>query len=176
MTINKQPAGSDDIRVNHQIRSPQVRVIGADGEMLGIMSSREAQRVAEDAGLDLLEISPNAAPPVCKIADYGKYRYELQKKAAAAKKNQKTVEIKELQIRPTIEEHDYQVKLRAAQRWLEDGDKVKVTLRYRGREMEHQEIGMEVIKRLKEDLLPFSKVESDLKMEGKQVMLLLGPK
>lgn len=144
--------------------------------MVGVVSSREAQRAAEDAGLDLLEISPNASPPVCKIADYGKYRYELQKKAAAAKKNQKMVEIKELQIRPTIEEHDYQVKLRSAQRWLEDGDKVRVMLRFRGREMEHQEIGMTIIKRLKEDLLALAKIESDIRMEGKQVMMLLGPK
>ena len=144
--------------------------------MIGVVSTREAQRTAEDAGLDLLEISPNAAPPVCKIADYGKYRYELQKKAAMAKKNQKVIEIKELQIRPTIEEHDYQVKLRSAQRWLQDGDKVKVMLRFRGREMEHQEIGMVIIRRLKDDLAPLSKVESDIKMEGKQVMLLLGPK
>ena len=162
--------------MNNQIRAAEVRLIGADGEMIGVISTREAQRAAQEAGMDLLEISPNAAPPVCKIADYGKYRYELQKKAGAAKKNQKIIEIKELQIRPTIEEHDYQVKLRSAQRWLSDGDKVKVMLRFRGREMEHQHLGMAIIKRLKEDLLPLSKVEFDIKMEGKQAMMLLGPK
>jgi len=131
--------------------------------------------MAEEVGLDLVEISPNAEPPVCKIMDFGKYKYELQKKANEARKKQKVIEIKEIKIRPTIEEHDYQVKLRAARGFLEDGNKVKMTLRFRGREMSHQDLGMEVLKRLQADLSDIGKVESSPKMEGRQVQMIMGP-
>ena len=126
-------------------------------------------------GLDLVEISPNAEPPVCKILDYGKHKYEQQKKAAEARKKQKVIDTKEIKIRPTIEEHDYQVKLRNARRFLEEGDKVKVTLRFRGREMAHLDLGMEVLRRFKKELSDIGKVETEPKLEGKQAMMLMGP-
>lgn len=141
--------------------------------MLGITNTRDALRTAEDAGLDLVEISPNADPPVCKILDYGKYKYEQQKKAAEARKNQKIIDVKEIQIRPMIEEHDYQVKLRAAQRFLKEGDKVKVILKFRGREMAHTQLGMELVKRLIADIGEAGKVDSDPKMEGKQILTII---
>lgn len=141
--------------------------------MAGVMTVAKALEMAYAAGLDLVEISPNAAPPVCKILDYGKYRYELQKKANEAKKKQKTVEIKELKLRPTIEEHDYQVKLKNAIRFLEEGNKVKFTLRFRGRELSHMDLGMEVLRRYQADLAEVSKVEMEPKTEGKQVMMVL---
>ena len=143
--------------------------------MMGVVSVREALRLAEEAGLDLVEISPNADPPVCKILDYGKYKYEQQKKAAEARKKQKTVDVKEIQIRPMIEDHDYQVKLRAAKRFLEEGDKVKVTLKFRGREMAHTKLGLDLVKRMIEDIGPIGKVDSEPRMEGKQVMTVLSP-
>jgi translation initiation factor IF-3 len=143
--------------------------------MMGVVSVREALRMAEEAGLDLVEISPNADPPVCKILDYGKYKYEQQKKAAEARKKQKTVDVKEIQIRPMIEDHDYQVKLRAAKRFLEEGDKVKVTLKFRGREMAHTKLGLDLVKRMIEDIGPIGKVDSEPRMEGKQVMTVLSP-
>ena len=131
--------------------------------------------MALEAELDLVEISPQADPPVCKILDYGKYKYEQQKKAAEARKKQKVIEIKEIKIRPGIEDHDYNVKMRAARRFLEEGNKVKVTLRYRGREMAHQEIGMELLNRMKEDLKDVTKIEQEPKMEGRQVIMVLTP-
>lgn len=131
--------------------------------------------MAEEAGLDLVEVSPGAEPPVCKILDYGKYKYEQQKKANEARKKQKTVDVKEVKLRPGIEEHDYQVKLRNARRFLEDGDKVKVTLRFRGREMAHQEIGLGVLNRMKEDLGELAKVDMEAKMEGRQAVMVLSP-
>lgn len=143
--------------------------------MIGVVTTREALRQAEEAGLDLVEISPNADPPVCKILDYGKYKYEQQKKASEARKKQKTVEVKEIQIRPMIGDHDYDVKLKNAKRFLEDGDKVKVVLRFRGREMAHTEIGMGLLKKMIEDLGSLAKVEFEPKMEGRQVMMVLGP-
>lgn len=152
-----------------------MRLIGADGEMIGVTPLREALAAAQDAGLDLLEISPNAEPPVCKIADLGKYRYELQKKAAAARKNQKVVLLKELKIRPGIEEHDLQVKLRNARRFIEEGDKVKFSMRFRGREGDHKEFGFQVLKRIKEELSLIGKVEQEPKFEGGQVIMLIGP-
>lgn len=141
--------------------------------MIGVVSIREALAAADEAGLDLVEISPNAEPPVCKILDYGKFKYEQQKKANEARKKQKVIEVKELKLRPMIEDHDYQVKLRAAQKFLEEGDKVKFTLRFRGRELAHQELGLAVLKRMKEDLSLLSKVEQEPKMEGRQMIMML---
>lgn len=143
--------------------------------MIGIVTMREALRQADEAGLDLVEISPNADPPVCKILDYGKYKFEMQKKASEARKKQKVVEVKEIQIRPMIGDNDYQVKLRAAKRFLEEGDKIKVVLRFRGREMAHTEIGFNLLKKMIEDLGTIVKVEFEPKMEGRQVMMVLGP-
>jgi len=143
--------------------------------MLGVMSAREALTKAEEAGLDLVEISPNADPPVCKILDYGKYRYQMQKKKAEAKKKQKTVEIKELKLRPTIEQHDLDVKLKAAVRFLEDGDKVKFTLRFRGREMAHQHLGMALLQRVKEALEGKIRIDQEPKLEGNQAIMLVSP-
>lgn len=141
--------------------------------MRGVMTVREGIALAEEAGLDLVEVSPNADPPVCKVLDYGKYKYELQKKAAEARKKQKVIDLKEIKIRPGIEKHDYDVKIRNARRFLEEGDKVKVTMRFRGREMSHQEIGMEVLKRVKADLADISKVDMEPRFEGRQIMMIL---
>jgi len=143
--------------------------------MVGIVTIREALRRAEEAGLDLVEISPNAEPPVCKILDYGKYKFEQQKKAAEARKKQKVVEVKEIQLRPMIGDHDYEVKLKSALRFLEGGDKVKVVLRFRGRELSHTDIGMELLKRMISDLGGVAKVDFEPKMEGRQVMMILAP-
>jgi translation initiation factor IF-3 len=167
------PRPDDGVRINSQIRSEKVRLVGADGEMIGVVTIREALSAAEEAGLDLVEISPNAEPPVCKILDYGKFKYEQQKKANEARKKQKVIEVKELKLRPMIEDHDYQVKLRAARKFLEEGDKVKFTLRYRGRELAHQELGLKVLVRMKEDLAELCKVEQEPKMEGRQMIMML---
>ncbi|RBO97791.1 translation initiation factor 3 (bIF-3) [Pseudochrobactrum asaccharolyticum] len=140
------------------------------------MTIQEAIALAEEAGLDLVEIVPNAEPPVCKIVDLGKLKYQNQKKAAEARKKQKTVEIKELKMRPNIDDHDYEVKLKAAGRFFEDGDKVKVTLRFRGREMAHQELGMQLLQRVKEDTAEIAKVEAEPKLEGRQMMMVLAPR
>ncbi len=150
-----------------------MRVVDADGEMKGVMSVADGIALAEEAGLDLVEVSPNAKPPVCKVLDYGKYKYELQKKAAEARKNQKTVDVKEVKIRPGIEKHDYEVKMRNARRFLEKGDKVKVTMRFRGREMAHQDIGYDLLDRMKEELSDISKVDMQPKKEGRQIMMVL---
>ena len=150
-----------------------MRVVAADGEMAGVMSVAEGVKLAEEAGLDLVEVSPNAKPPVCKILDYGKYKYEQQKKASEARKKQKTVDVKEVKIRPGIEEHDYQVKLRNARRFLEGGDKVKVTMRFRGREMAHQQIGMDVLKRMIEETSDVGKVDLEPKFEGRQIIMVM---
>lgn len=143
--------------------------------MKGVMSVKTALELADEAGLDLVEVSPGATPPVCKILDYGKYKYEQQKKAAEARKNQKTVDVKEVKIRPTTEEHDYNVKMRNARRFLESGDKVKVSMRFRGREMAHQDIGMDLLKRMQSELADISKTELEPKMEGRQMIMVLGP-
>ena len=141
--------------------------------MVGVVSIREALSMAEEEGLDLVEVSPTAEPPVCKILDYGKFRYQEQKKAAEARKKQKVIEVKELKLRPMIDEHDYQVKLRAARKFLEEGDKVKFTLRYRGRELSHQELGLKVLQRMRDDLTELSKVDQEPKMEGRQMIMML---
>lgn len=152
-----------------------MRVIDEDGEMLGVLSLSEALAKAEDAGLDLLEVQPNVEPPVCKIIDYGKYRYELQKKANAARKKQKTVELKELKMRPTIDIHDYQTKMKNAVKFLAKGDKVKFTIRFRGREMAHQNLGMDVLRRIQTDLGDTVKTDVQPKMEGRQMMMIVSP-
>ena len=163
-------------RANGEITAKEVRLIGADGENIGIVSIREAMRLANDADLDLIEISPNAAPPVCKILDLGKYRYEQQKKKAEARKNQKIVEIKEVKLSPNIDTHDYEVKLRNAQRFINDGNKVKFTLRFRGREMAYLQQGQEVMNRVVTDSEAYAKVEQAAKLEGKQMTMVLSPK
>ena len=162
--------------MNEEIRVPQVRLIDEDGEMIGVMSAREALLRAYDAGMDLLEISPNAVPPVCKITDYGKYKYEQQKKANEARKKQKIVEIKEIKVRPNIDDHDYDVKMRAAKGFLEEGDKVKVTLRFRGREMAHQDLGAKVLERIRTELGELAKVEQMPRLENRQMIMVLAPK
>ena len=170
------PPTRDGPRVNDEIRAPQVRLIDAEGEMQGVMSARDAWLRAQAVGLDLLEISPNADPPVVKILDFGKYKYELQKKKNEAKKKQKVIEIKEIKVRPNIDENDYQVKLRAMKSFIEEGDKVKVTLRFRGREMAHQEIGIKVLERIRADMDAATKVEQMPKMENRQMVMVLTPR
>ncbi|MCR9122107.1 MAG: translation initiation factor IF-3 [Phyllobacteriaceae bacterium] len=161
---------------NDDIRDPEVQLIDADGENRGVTDTRDARRMAEDAGLDLVLISPNAKPPVAKILDLGKLKYEQQKKAAAARKKQKTVEVKEVKMRPNIDTHDYEVKMKAVKRFFEDGDKVKVTLRFRGREMAHQQLGMQLLQKVREEVGEISKVEAEPKLEGRQMMMVLAPK
>ncbi len=171
----RRPSESDGTRVNEQIRVPKIRLIDENGEMIGVVTIQEGMRRAETAGLDLVEVSPGAEPPVCKILNYGKYKYELQKKANEARKKQKVIEVKEIKIRPTIGDHDYDVKLKAAKRFLEDEDKVKVTLRLRGREIAHVDLALQVLHRFKGDLVEFAKVEQEPKMEGKQAIMMLVP-
>jgi len=155
---------------------PQVRLIDQDGEMQGVLTTREAMQRAFDVGLDLLEISPNADPPVCKITDYGKYKYEQQKKANEARKRQKVVEIKEVKVRPNIDDHDYDVKMRAMKSFIGEGDKVKVTLRFRGREMAHQDLGIRVLERIRTELGETIKVEQMPRLENRQMIMVLAPK
>ncbi|MEE4461568.1 translation initiation factor IF-3 [Azotobacter chroococcum] len=162
--------------INENISAREVRLIGVDGEQIGIVSIDEALRVAEEAKLDLVEISADAVPPVCRIMDYGKHLFEKKKQVAAAKKNQKQVQIKEIKFRPGTEEGDYQVKLRNLVRFLCEGDKAKVSLRFRGREMAHQELGMELLKRVETDLVEYGAVEQHPKMEGRQLIMVIAPK
>ena len=163
-------------RMNEDIRVAEVRLIDQTGQNVGVVSRFDAQERANKVGLDLVEVSPDADPPVCKILDYGKFKYQEQKKAAEARKNQKIVEIKEIKMRPSIDEHDYDVKMRAIRRFFEEGDKVKVTLRFRGREMAHQNLGYELLQRVKTDLVEASKVESEPRLEGRQMVMVLAPK
>jgi translation initiation factor IF-3 len=162
--------------VNEDIRSAQVRLIDEEGEMQGVMTAREAIQRAFAIGLDLLEISPNADPPVVKILDFGKYKYEQQKKKNEARKKQKVIEIKEIKVRPNIDENDYQVKMRAMKSFIEEGDKVKVTLRFRGREMAHQEIGVRVLERIRSEMDLVTKVEQMPRMENRQMVMVLSPR
>ncbi|EWC40330.1 translation initiation factor IF-3 [Pseudomonas stutzeri] len=162
--------------INENISAREVRLIGADGEQIGIVSIDEALQVAEEAKLDLVEISADANPPVCRIMDYGKHLFEKKKQVAAAKKNQKQVQVKEVKFRPGTEEGDYQVKLRNLVRFLSDGDRAKVSLRFRGREMAHQELGMELLKRVETDLAEYGSVEQHPKMEGRQLIMVIAPK
>jgi translation initiation factor IF-3 len=171
-----EPARKDGPRVNEEIRIREVHLIMQDGSNRGTVAIAEALQAAQEAGLDLVEISPNATPPIVKILDYGKYKYQEQKKAAEARKKQKVVEVKELKYRPMIDDHDYDVKMRAMQRFFEEGDKVKVTLRFRGREMAHQELGTRLLNRVKEDVTKIAKVEMEPRFEGRQMIMILAPR
>jgi translation initiation factor IF-3 len=151
-------------------------VVDVDGGMVGVVSKEEGLEIAVDAGLDLVEISPNADPPVCKVLDYGKYKYEIQKKANEARKKQKVIEVKEIKMRPGIDEHDYQVKMRSVQRFINDGDKVKLTIRFRGREMAHQELGKKVLDRVCDDVVAVAKVEQFPKSDGRLMTMVIAPK
>jgi translation initiation factor IF-3 len=170
------PVQKDGPRVNDEIRVREVHLIDKDGANKGTVLIAEALRLAQEAGLDLVEIAPNATPPVCKLLDYGKFKYQEQKKAAEARKKQKIVEVKEIKFRPMIDDHDYDVKMRAMHRFFEEGDKVKVTLRFRGREMAHQELGFQLLNRVKDDTSKLAKVEQDPKMEGRQMVMVLAPR
>lgn len=174
--MNAPAPARDGPRVNEEIRVPQVRLIDQDGEMQGVMSTREALQRAFSVGLDLAEISPNADPPVVKILDYGKFKYEQQKKKNEAKKKQRVIEIKEIKVRPNIDENDYQVKMRAMKSFIEEGDKVKVTLRFRGREMAHQDIGIKVLERIRNELETQTKVEQMPRLENRQMIMVLAPR
>ncbi len=162
-------------RVNDRIRATEIRLIGAEGENIGVVPPARALALAEDAGLDLVEISPNATPPVCKIMDFGKYKYETQKRESEARKKQKTIEVKEVKFRPNTDTHDYDVKMRNVFKFLENGDKVKVTLRFRGREMAHQNLGRDLLERVASDVEGTGKVENMPKMEGRQMVMMIGP-
>jgi translation initiation factor IF-3 len=162
--------------VNYEINVPNVRLVGPDGSMIGVVTTREAMARAEDTGFDLVEISPNADPPVCKLLDFGKFKYEQQKKKNEARKKQKIIEVKEIKLRPNIDDHDYDVKMRAATGFLDDGDKVKVTMRFRGREMMHQDLGMNVLMRVKDQLDPLAKVEQTPQLEGRQMTMVRAPR
>ena len=164
------------MRINEEIRAREVRVITADGEQLGIMSGRAAQQLAVERHLDLVEIAPTAKPPVCKIMDYGKFRYEQQKRDKEARKKQKTFDIKEVKLRPGIEDHDFNVKYKNAVRFLEDGDKVKVTIMFRGRELSHPELGEVLLNKMAEQLKEIAVVERVPKLEGKNMIMIVAPK
>ena len=166
----------DGTRVNDMINAPTVRLIDENGEQVGVVNRQEAIRRAEEAGLDLVEIAAGASPPVCKILDYGKYKYELQKKAADARKKQKVIEVKEIKMRPSIDVHDYDVKMRQMKDFLGEGDKVKVTLRFRGREMAHQELATKLLDRVTGDLKDLAKIEQYPRLEGKQMSMVVAPK
>jgi len=162
--------------VNADILNEEVRCIAPDGEQLGVMKTVDAIAEADTHGLDLVEVSPNADPPVCKILDYGKFKFEAQKKRNEAKKKQKVIEVKEIKLRPNIDEHDYQVKMRSVQKFLDEGDKVKVTLRFRGREMAHQELGVNLLNRVRSDTEEVAKIEAFPKLEGRQMIMVIAPK
>ena len=164
------------MRINGEIDAPQVRLVAEDGEQLGVVGIREAMAKAEEAERDLVEIAPQAEPPVCKIMDYGKYKYHEQKKQHEAKLKQKQIQVKEIKFRPRTDDADYQVKLRNLIRFLNEGDKTKITLRFRGREMAHQEFGLELLRRVEQDLLEYGTVEQFPKMEGRQMVMVLAPK
>ena len=162
-------------KANERIRSPQVQVISSDGKNLGILATQEAINIAKQEGLDLIEISANANPPVCKIIDIGKYKYDLQKKANKAKKKQKIINLKEIKLRPVTEIHDYNFKIKNAQKFLEKGDKVKFTIKFRGREMQHTHLGFELMRRIINDTVKLGKVEVNPKMEGRQIIMIVQP-
>ncbi|HEX8891030.1 MAG TPA: translation initiation factor IF-3 [Pyrinomonadaceae bacterium] len=168
----RQPAA----RINERIRVPEVRVIGEDGEQLGVMDTRDAVRRAREKGLDLVEVAPNAEPPVCRIIDFGKFQYEAKKKANEAKKKQVVITVKEVKFRPGTDEHDYDYRMKHAREWLEGGDKVKATIWFRGREMTHRELGARILEKLEKDLLDVGEVEARPRMEGNQMFIILAPK
>lgn len=163
-------------RVNELIESPNVRVVDHNGEMVGVLSVQEGMEMAYEVGLDLVEVSPNADPPVCKILDYGKFKYEEQKKRNEARKKQKVIDVKEIKMRPGIDVHDYDVKMRNVRRFLDEGDKVKITIRFRGREMAHQELGMKVLDRVRDELEELVKVEQFPRMEGRLMTMVVAPR
>jgi translation initiation factor IF-3 len=161
--------------VNERIRGPEIRLIGAEGENIGVISPEKAMILAEEAGLDLVEISPNATPPVCKIMDFGKFKYEQQKKESEARKKQKIIEVKEIKFRPNTDTHDYDVKMRSVLKFLQEGDKVKITLRFRGREMAHAELGRVLLERVAADVTDHGKVEAIPRLEGRQMVMMINP-
>ncbi|MEE4304751.1 MAG: translation initiation factor IF-3 [Wenzhouxiangella sp.] len=163
-------------RRNEDITAREVRVVGSEGDQIGVMGIRDALARAEEEGMDLVEIAPQADPPVCRIMDWGKYRFEQSKKAQAARKKQKQIQIKEVKFRPGTDDHDYEVKMRNLRRFIEEGDKVKVTLRFRGREMAHQELGLEILQRVEQDMAEETVVEQRPRMEGRQMVMMLSPK
>ena len=162
--------------MNRFIEAETIRLVDNNGEMVGVIPLERGLELADEVGLDLVEVSPNAEPPVCKLLDYGKFKYEAQKKASEARKRQKTIDVKEIKLRPTIDDNDYRVKLRSIERFIDDGDKVKVTMRFRGREMVHQDIGIEVLMRVRDDLGERAKVEQMPKLEGRQMTMVMSPK
>jgi len=170
------PRDQDGPRVNTEIDARSIRLIDADGEMVGVVSLREGLDMAAEVGLDLVEVSPNADPPVCKILDFGKFKYEAQKKKNEARKKQKVIEVKEVKLRPNIDDNDYDVKMRAMRKFLAEGDKVKITLRFRGREMAHQHLGMAVLDRVRTELDDLVKVEQVPRMEGRQMVMIVAPR
>jgi translation initiation factor IF-3 len=170
------PKSENEHRVNDEITAHRIRLIDENGEPVGIVSVNEALRLAEDAGLDLVEIASTAVPPVCKILNYSKFRYEEQKKKAEARKNQKVIVIKEIKLRPNIDDNDFQLKVRNIKRFLADGDKVKIVLQFRGRELSYKELGMRIIERVREDIEPICRIESQPKMEGAKVIMIVAPK
>ncbi len=170
------PVQKEGPRINEEIRSREVQLIDTTGDNKGAVDIETALGLAQAAGLDLVEIAPNSNPPVCKILDYGKYKFQAQKKAAEARKKQKVVEVKEIKLRPMIDDHDYDVKMRSMRRFFEEGDKVKVTLRFRGREMAHQELGTKLLNRVKDDVERIAKVESEPRYEGRQMIMILAPR
>ena len=176
MNKNRFNSSRQGPAINDRINAKSVRVISEKGEMVGVLETREAIKMAFDQGLDLVQVSPNASPPVCKIIDYGKYKYQLQKKQAEAKKKQKTFEVKEVKLRPGIEDHDYEVKLKSIQRFLNEGDKVKITLRFKGREMAYHQRGMDVLKKLESEIEPLAKIEQVPTLEGKQMIMVVAPR
>ena len=175
MVLNYRAKKDFSPRINEQITASEVRVISSNGKQLGIISIREALNHAEDEGFDLVEVSSDANPPVCKIIDYGKLKYKEQKSKKEAKKKQKIIEVKEIKIRPGIDKHDYEVKVRALSKFIDGGNKVKVSMRFRGREMEHQNLGMDLLKKLTEQVSEYAKVEVAPKLEGRQIMMVLVP-
>ena len=172
----QMPPKDDGPRINEAITNANVLLIDAEGEKRGVMKIEDALDLAADAGMDLVEVSPNSETPVCKVLDYGKYKYQAQKKANEAKKKQKVIEVKEIKLRPGIDKHDYDVKMRAMKRFFDDGDKVKITMRFRGREMAHTELGFDLLQKVKSDTDEFAKVEYEPKMEGRQMIMILSPR
>lgn len=169
-----QPKG-DEHRINDRIEAREVRLVAQDGEMMGVVALTDALDRADEVGLDLVEISPNATPPVCKILDYGKFKYEAQKKANAARKKQKVIEVKEIKMRPSIDQHDYGIKMRKVRSFLDEGDKVKVTMRFRGREMAHQHLAINILEKVREEMVDLAKVEQFPKLEGRQMIMVMAP-
>ncbi|MCB1333150.1 MAG: translation initiation factor IF-3 [Roseivivax sp.] len=172
---NAPPSRDTGPRVNERIRAPEIRLIGAEGENIGVVTPARAMALAEEAGLDLVEISPNAEPPVCKIMDFGKFKYEQQKRESEARKKQKVIEVKEVKLRPGTDDHDFERKIRDAIKFLEGGDKVKITLRFRGREMAHQNLGRDLLDRVAEEVKDIGKIENMPKLEGRQMVMMIGP-